>query len=163
MNATMRLGRPRPPMTKVDQTILLADPERLGNCVAASVATILGEPLEHVPHFVELGVQLGDAKEVDAVTTGHHWWAMLLGFLWGQGLWVEQLDDISEASSDDVLLVAGMTERGVMHQVVYVGQQLWHDPHPSHAGLTEVREVLAVRAHPTFDHTPSPALEETRS
>lgn len=141
--------------TRVDQTILAGDPKRKGNCVAACVASILGLPLDRVPHFIEFGIHFGDSEDVKEVSHGSNWWAMMLGFLAGRGLWVVELDKVTDADPDEFVLVAGMSPRGVMHQVVYREGRLWHDPHPSRTGVLDVREVLAVRALPGFDHEPT--------
>ena len=140
---------------RVDQTILADDPKRKGNCVAACVATILGLPLAQVPHFIEFGIAYGDSEDVKEVSHGNNWWAMMLGFLAGRGLWVVELDTVTDADPDEFVLVAGMSPRGVVHQVVYREGRLWHDPHPSRAGVLDVREVLAVRTLPGFDHEPT--------
>lgn len=137
----------------VDQTIFVGD-ERKGNCVAACVATITGLPLDRVPHFIEFGIAYGDSDDVDAVSSGNNWWAMMLGFLAARGLWVVELDKVTDADRYDLLLVAGMSPRSVLHQVIYREGRLWHDPHPSRAGVLDVREVLAVRPLPGFDHAP---------
>ena len=142
---------------RVDQTILAGDP-RLGNCVAACIATLTHTPLNKVPHFIEHGIAYGDSKDPGAVSTGLHWWAMTLGFLAAKGLWVYELDELDDAEQGEYLLVAGMSPRGVMHQVIYQNGELWHDPHPSRAGVLDVREVLAVRPLPGFDHTPTPVV-----
>lgn len=144
--------------TRVDQTILADDPKRKGNCVAACVATILGLPLAQVPHFIEFGIAYGDSENVNEVSHGNNWWAMMLGFLAGRGLWVVELDKVTDADPHEFVLVAGMSPRGVVHQVVYREGRLWHDPHPSRAGVLDVREVLAVRALPGFDHEPTRVL-----
>lgn len=143
----------------VDQTIFATDPDRKGNCVAACVATLLGIPLDRVPHFIEFGIAYGDSDNVQEVSAGHHWWAMMLGFLAGHGLWVVELDKVTDAEVGEPVLVAGMSPRGVVHQVIYRSGRLWHDPHPSRAGVLDVREVLAVRPLPGFDHT---ATQEDR-
>lgn len=140
---------------RVDQTILASDPKRKGNCVAACIATILDVPLDRVPHFIEFGIAYGDA-EMDKVSNGNAWWAMMLGYLAGKGQWVVELDDLADADPDELLLVAGMSPRGVLHQVIYCDGHLWHDPHPSREGVLDVREVLAVRPLDGFDHEPSP-------
>lgn len=139
----------------VDQTIFVGDPRRPGNCVAACVATLLDLPLDRVPHFIEFGIAYGDSQEVESVSAGNNWWAMMLGFLAGHGLWVVELDKVTDAEVDEPVLVAGMSPRGVVHQVIYRSGRLWHDPHPSRAGLLDVRKVLAVRPLPGFDHTPT--------
>lgn len=139
----------------VDQTILASDPKRKGNCVAACVASILGVPLAQVPHFIEFGIAYGDSDDVAEVSHGNNWWAMMLGYLAGHGLWVVELDSVTDADPDEFVLVAGMSPRGVVHQVVYREGRLWHDPHPSRAGVLDVREVLAVRSLRGFDHSPT--------
>lgn len=139
----------------IDQTIFVGDEKRKGNCVAACIATLTDLPLDRVPHFVEFGIAYGDSDDVHVVSSGNHWWAMLLGFLAARGYWVVELDGLSDADPDDYLLVAGKSPRGVMHQVIYRGGQLWHDPHPSRAGVLNVEEVLAIRPLPGFDHTPT--------
>ncbi|GEP38868.1 hypothetical protein NPS01_25310 [Nocardioides psychrotolerans] len=157
---TMRLGRIRGPAVKTDQTILASDPNRKGNCVAACIATICGVPLAEVPHFIEFGIAYGDSDDVAEVSHGNNWWAMVLGFLAGHGLWVVEHEHVTDVDRFDFALVAGMSPRGVMHQVIYREGRLWHDPHPSRDGVLEIREVLAVQALPGFDHTPT--TEETR-
>lgn len=141
---------------KVDQTIFVGDPKREGNCVAACIATLLGTPLDRVPHFVEFGIAYGDTPDdVAKVSHGNNWWAMMLGFLAGHGVWVVELEDFSHAESNELILVAGMSPRGVMHQVIYRDGRLWHDPHPSRAGVLDVEEMLAVRPLSGFDHSPT--------
>ncbi|GAA4123305.1 hypothetical protein GCM10022215_29880 [Nocardioides fonticola] len=138
-------------MSRVDQTILAGDPKRLGNCVAACVATYFGIPLDAVPHFIEYdGGATTDGSEG---STG--WWYMLLGFMASRGLWVVELDEVTDAEPGEVVFVAGMSERGVHHQVLYRDGVLWHDPHPSRAGVLDVREVLAWRPA-RHDHQPTP-------
>lgn len=139
----------------VDQTILASDPIRKGNCVAACVATLLGIPLDRVPHFIEFGIAYGDSEDVAEVSHGNNWWAMMLGFLAGRGLWVVELEQFADAERDELLLVAGMSPRGVVHQVIYKADRLWHDPHPSREGVLDVREILAVRPLPGFGHSPT--------
>lgn len=146
-------------MAHIDQTIFVGDSKRLGNCVAAAVASVLDIPLAKVPHFIEFGIAYGDSEDPHSASRGNHWWAMLLGFLAGKGQWVVELNDVTEGERDELLLVAGMSPRGVVHQVVYRNGELWHDPHPSRAGVLDVREVLAVRPLPEagFDHAPTEA------
>lgn len=138
-------------MTGVTQTILASDPKRQGNCVAACVATFLGIELEQVPHFIEFGA--GWNGKEDRVA----WFAMLCGFMAARGLWITELDSLSDAAAGEVVFVAGPSCRGVTHQVLYRDGDLWHDPHPSRAGVLEARHVEAWRPLPAagFDHTPT--------
>lgn len=137
--------------TRVDQTILASDPHRQGNCVAACVASYLGVPLETVPHFLEHDTE----ATVDGSAGSVAWWWLLIGFMAGHGLWPVELDSLTEGERGELLFVAGPSARGVFHQVLYRDGELWHDPHPSKDGLTEVREVLAWRPR-QHDHAPTP-------
>ena len=128
----------------VTQTILHGDPERPGNCLAAAVATFTGRPLTEVPHFVEW-----DDK-------GLNWWALLIGYMAGSGYWPEALDSVDDAEPGEIVFVAGPSPRGVTHQVLYRDGALFHDPHPSRAGITSVTEVTAWR-RVVHDHTPTEA------
>jgi len=134
---------------RVDQTILASDQARMGNCLSACVASYLGIPLDRVPHFVEADP---DAT-VDGSEGGTGWWFMLLGFMAGRGLAPVHLHAVDECPGE-LLFVAGPSPRGVFHQVLYLDGALWHDPHPSRDGITEVREVLAWRPA-RYDHEPT--------
>lgn len=123
----------------VTQTILAGDPSgRLGNCLQAAVASLLGLPLDGVPHFAE---SPGDwvAEMVQfAREHGHH-------IVWrGNG------------DRPDFGLVFGPTVRSaeLTHAVAVRNGQVW-DPHPSRAGLTAestyidwVPSILAVSVLP---------------
>lgn len=139
---------PMPEPTRVDQTIFVSDPKRPGNCFSACVASFLGVPLEHVPHFIELWPASVDGSESDG-----SWWHATCGFMAAHGLWGHDVLS-GEAMPGEVVFAAGMSERGVMHQVLYRDGKLWHDPHPSRAGIVEATEIIAWRPV-TFDHTPS--------
>lgn len=142
-------------MTPVDQTIVVGQSYRVGNCLAACVATFLDIPLERVPHFIEYDPEaLASMDEPSTV-----WWMLTVGFMAGWSLWPVVLDSFDDADPDEVLFVMGMSPRGVCHQVLYRDGELCHDPHPSRAGLLDVREILAWRPR-LHDHDP---LSEARS
>lgn len=134
------------------QTILHGEGDRPGNCLSACVATYLGRPLQAVPHFIETGSALY-ANEVGDGEDRVAWWAMLIGYMAAVGLAPVQLDSLSDAEPGEVVFAAGPSERGVFHQTLYRDGALVHDPHPSRAGLVEVREVLAWRPASSYDHT----------
>lgn len=143
---------------KIDQTILHnEDPRRYGNCFAACVATALGKPLRTVPHFTEWGQRFhnGNLRD-DGDPDRTHWWVMFLGYCAGAGVWPEDLDSVDEAAAGEIVFVAGMSPRGVRHQVLYRDGELWHDPHPSRAGLTDTDECFVLRDSPPHDHDPTP-------
>lgn len=79
---------------------------------------------------------------------------MLLGYMAAAGCSPVQLDDVDQGDPGEYLFVAGMSPRGVMHQVIYRDGVLWHDPHPSHDGLVDVQSVLAWRPR-RWDHLPT--------
>jgi len=133
----------------ITQTILATDPKREGNCLPACVATALDIPLEKVPHFIEFGIQING--EGDRIA----WWSIFLGFMAGHGLWPVHLETPEQAETGEVVFVMGMSPRGVCHQVLYRDGQLWHDPHPSKDGVTDVREVIVWRPA-EHDHQPTP-------
>jgi hypothetical protein len=140
-------GRPCcgwPPRCRVDQTLFVDTPDRQGNCLSACVATFLTIDLEAVPHFAEYLPDEGDS-----------WWHLYIGFMAGHGLWPTELDDPSEAEPREVVFVCGPSERGALHQVLYRDGALWHDPHPSRAGLLAVTEVIAWR-NVVHDHGARP-------
>lgn len=147
---------------RVDQTIFVGDEKRKGNCVAACVASLFDLSLTEVPHFIDYGIALGDSDDVHAVSSGDHWWAMMVGFLAAKGVWPVELGSLSDAEPDELLMVAGTSPRGVLHQVIYRGGELWHDPHPSRDGVLDVQEVLALRPLGEcggFDHTPTESVQ----
>lgn len=123
--------------TRVDQTLFVTTPGRQGNCLSACVASYLGLDLEDVPHFAEYPA--GEFCEGDA------WWHLYVGFMAGHGRELVELDDPTDARPGEVVFVCGPSERGVLHQVLYRDGTLWHDPHPSRAGLLGVTEVIAWR------------------
>lgn len=135
-------------MSFVDQTITADDPKRQGNCLSACVATLLDIDLDQVPHFIEHGIRVNGEDDRTV------WWAMLVGFMAGRGQWPVELSSMHDANEDEPVFVMGMSPRGVCHQVIYVNGELWHDPHPSRAGLVDIREVLAWRTT-RHDHTPT--------
>lgn len=146
--------------SRVTQTILHTDPKRVGNCFAACVATALGLKLTQVPHFVEWGiVYYGDAGP--GVEGPHsHWHAMFLGFLAGRGLWPVKVQTLHDAPGE-LVFVGGQSPRGISHQVLYLDGELWHDPHPSRAGLASIDEddfyVIREVGPGHHDHRPTPA------
>jgi hypothetical protein len=121
----------------VDQTQLYQDsPRQYGNCVQASVASLLFLPLEAVPAFHEANGNAG------------MFWESLTRFLNSQGYELQSKypsHGQRPAHPDGLHLVSGPTERSASgsgdHMVIYRGKELVFDPHPSHAGLTDVSAV----------------------
>lgn len=109
----------------VTQTILAGQVAGVyGNCVQASVATMLDLPLDAVPHFAHFD-----------------WWQGALEF-WarGKGLtchWVYGTD-----IPDGLAMVCGTSPRGYGHAVVgQAGSIIW-DPHPDRTGLSTIDAAM---------------------
>lgn len=122
----------------VQQDILAGNPEgRMGNCLQAAVATMLGLDLAEVPHFVE----------PETVTLDNGWWLMMVGYLHIHGLELVEVradellaESLAGTPRDGVFLLGGRSVRGVAHVVVWQGEREL-DPHPSGAGLVSVSEA----------------------
>lgn len=104
-----------------------------GNCMAACLASLLDLPLWMVPPFEEM---FGRGSEVvyDRID---HW----LQRMFGMELGLKGRHD--PAQLPEFYMASGPTVRtaatGVMHSVIYRAGELVHDPHPSGAGLIEVK------------------------
>lgn len=115
----------------VRQTIYGRGPdfgEEPGNCMQAALATVLGQRLEAVPHFLARG----DADWWDQMNNWLllHFSCALMGLQAGD--W--QVPPVLH-------LMQGKTVRGSSHVVVgYAGELLW-DPHQDETGLSEVQTI----------------------
>lgn len=100
-----------------------------GNCVRASWATLLGVPIEDVPHF--------DPRFLagrDQLTEERKWIRGL-----GYDVVVVPANAELDVSPDVCHLVSGLSPRGPFgHRCVGRGGKLVWDPHPSHLGLLEI-------------------------
>lgn len=112
-----------------DQDILAGE-GRIGNCMQAALAGVLGTSLHAVPHFALLGQV--------------HWMPCLMA-------WLEvehrmhasiQKDDYDEDGLRPLglCIARGFSPRGIFHACVADTEtgELLHDPHPSKAGLVAV-------------------------
>lgn len=136
----------------VTQTLFADTDGRLGNCLPACVATFLDIDLEQVPHFIEWGAALTTGDHLAWESDHRCWIAMLMGFAFARGFAIEVLGGLDDAEPGEVVFVAGMSTRGVMHQVLYRDGSLWWDPHPSREGVLSIETVEAWRACPAHDH-----------
>ena len=116
--------RPAQCPTWIDQTKFgPGEGDEAGNCMQAAVASLLGMPLDEVPHFAAVGVK-GDVES---------WWDPFVAWCREHGYHPA----IHEAPVDGALgLMSGPSPRGVgWHCVVSRGPDVAHDHHPSRDGL----------------------------
>lgn len=113
-------------MIKVLQTKLHKPEEgQRGNCFAAVIASFLCCSIKDVPRFEDTmhDTEIWPQNAVQWLAERGWNWGSLKGHLYG----------------DQFYLVVGKSPRGVNHVCIYRNGKLWHDPHPSQAGLiTEV-------------------------
>lgn len=109
----------------ITQTILHdAETGAIGNCMQAAIATLLGLPLDDVPHFAQY-----DDWDVRFGT-----WCCERGLIWCK-FPVNRIPDWVPC------LLAGRSPRGIDHLVVGRGPATVWDPHPSRDGLTSIRSA----------------------
>lgn len=120
-------------MKPVDQEHLHRPEEgSFGDCMRATVATLLDLPREEVPHFL-----------YDGTTDGLAFHCRVNDFLRPMNLAylpVSHLSEVLEVWGIRGLHheVSGPTERGTCHACAAIDGEVKHDPHPTRAGLTKI-------------------------
>ena len=111
----------------VDQTTFY-EPGKIGggNCAEAACATLFGIPLSDVPRFYN----------EDDPEPSYRYWRNFENFCFSQGYWVVRRN--AEVIMEATYLASGSSARGCKHMVVMRDGKLFHDPHPSRAGLEQV-------------------------
>ncbi len=117
-------------MTPVMQTVI--HPEK-GNCMQASIASLLDMGLDQVPNLIELGED--------------EWVDIFMDWLWANGYEFHgempgsYIDHVSEYTTgiDGHVLVKGTSNYQKGHMVVYKDGELSHDPTPAGLGVFEVQ------------------------
>lgn len=94
-----------------------------GDCFRTCVANLLGLPLDDVPNFVAMD----DPWNVHSAAWFNERGLGYLTFPGDPGQY--------EMYRNVVLIVGGKGPRGHNHAVLWKGGKLFHDPHPSDAGL----------------------------
>jgi len=98
-----------------------------GNCTEAAVASILNIPLEEVPNFRNEGED--------------NFWDTFEKFLLSKGFFAFLCPNFHP---ETLYLASGMSNRGVMHMVVYRDGDLYWDPHPSRSGIDKVEHTYTL-------------------
>lgn len=118
-----------------------APPPERGNCWACCVATMLNIPVECVPRVLQEGDDMEVVwEEYRRYLAGWGFRPVILNFEAlteeQRALWWEHI------GSDTMTHIVGTSPRGNWrHGVVYLGRELYHDPHPSGEGVLKVLEV----------------------
>lgn len=111
--------------------------EQWGDCMRATLASLLELPLADVPHFAQ------EAKgEPSDYYEAIQDWLCARGFLMVMAMGSGQGKFFAPGCDHDVYhLISGLSPRGndLHHSVVGKNGQIEHDPHPSRAGLANDR------------------------
>lgn len=104
-----------------------------GNCWQTVIACYLDLDLEDVPHFVQI--------DEDG---GLNWWYHTCSWLRERGYEILHWEEYP--ATNEYVLVSGRSPRGDFHHVViYKDGKLFHDPHPSQAGVETEEEFDIIR------------------
>ncbi len=119
-------------MKPVDQTRFGKE----GNCLMASVASLLEISLEECPNIYDLCE--GDEKRIE-----RDWWKILTDFLHRHGYY-PALIDARHGDPKGYALAGGKSNRGLWHSVVALDGEIVHDPHPSRVGLEFCEDYIVL-------------------
>lgn len=103
---------------RVKQT-KFGDPD--GNCLEACFSSLTGIPLEDIPHY------LNDA-----------WFNSYVHWLLDRGWFLQYWHGGIEEAPRGFAVASGPAVRGLEHSTIYLDGELFHDPHPSDAGLESI-------------------------
>ncbi|MCK4824620.1 hypothetical protein KA005_53200 [bacterium] len=118
-----------------------------GNCLAASVASLLNLDITDVPAFEDYF----DRPDGDSA-----WHFPFMEFLESQGFefvgagHVDEINTYSPLDMDGYFIVSGISPRQLddgkttIHAVVYKNGEIAHDPHPSDDGITEPLHIYKI-------------------
>lgn len=120
-------------MKPVTQTKLhAADGIHSGNCYAAALASLLELPLWMVPPF----------EDMFGRPSGGLWYTRTDEWLHRMfGLEIVTMPGHNVDHLPEFYIANGPSPRGVMHSTIYSGGRMVHDPHPSGAGISEVKST----------------------
>lgn len=96
-----------------------------GNCTETCLASILGIPLSEVPTL---------HKDGEPNSSG--FWERFNDFLESKGYKAKDIH--KHLVWPGYWLASGLSPRGVYHMVIMKDDKLFHDPHPSRAGIDSV-------------------------
>lgn len=109
-------------MKKLIQTRLHNPPEQFGNCYPTAIAC-----------FMDLDSPEDAFQVQELYNTGVDYMTPFKEWINSQGWSLSKID--GHLMDGRLYLVSGYTERNTYHICIYQSGELWHDPHPSQAGL----------------------------
>jgi hypothetical protein len=116
-----------------DQTVNHDPPHTYGDCWRTTIANLLGLDVSDVPHFLHDGCEKAEAlRRLNAFLRTHG-----LCFI-DVGIDRAFLETVGIAGLHHE--AGGRTVRNTDHAGAFCDGQLLHDPHPSHAGFTELHD-----------------------
>jgi len=128
---------------KLDQTRLHNPPESIGNCFATVVACLVHMAIDEVPAVEKLMPDVGNDSQPDYELS---WVDIMTAWLNEHGYsWYV----LEEWQKDEYYIAVGPSPRGVNHCCIYLNGDLYHDPHPSRAGLVEVKTMEVITTTPS--------------
>lgn len=96
-----------------------------GNCMQACIASLLEMSLDEVPRFPITGQFLAMARFLNQFDI------QPIGLPYERGI----------IPFDCHYIVWGKSERGLYHAVIYLGNNMVHDPHPDNTGLVTLEGI----------------------
>ncbi|MEX0595439.1 MAG: hypothetical protein WD512_02985, partial [Candidatus Paceibacterota bacterium] len=117
-------------MRKLFQTRLHTE-EQNGNCFSAVIASLMGLKSAE------------DAIQIQEYYTKKDWFTTLNKWLMERGWRISKIDN--HLQKDVLYLVVGATVRGHNHICIYKNRELFHDPHPSGAGLANNKKFYVLK------------------
>ena len=124
-----------------DQQVLSNHDEELyGDCYRCCIASVLDVGVKEVPHLLQ---DLMDSDEYSPEYLTEQWDLFLASmgvkrmtyFFSDMGSPAKSMAVLRDVKLDVPVIVSGMSPRGGGHAVVYVNEEMVHDPHPSRKGL----------------------------
>lgn len=117
----------------------------LGNCWAASIASVLELPLEAVDWSADMPAD--EIEPPGATDCSAEWIRRRVQRLRDLGFW--EIRNINPKDADGLprdahYLMLGTTTRGVGHVVVGRNGRQVHDPNPDGLGLADVEEIIVL-------------------
>lgn len=111
---------------------------KVGNCFATCIANILHLDIEDVPNVETLFKVSKNGKN-------GYWFDVFMSWLYSIGYYYDQITEDNPPQKDELYLANGLSERGVMHSVIYKNGELYFDPYPNGKGLEKIEFFSVIR------------------